>query len=55
MYGVETVVTRVKDPLRAELFGGLGLRTFSPTKFGIALAHDAIFDAPAQTPTETQA
>ncbi|MDO9445843.1 MAG: TrkA family potassium uptake protein [Chloroflexi bacterium HGW-Chloroflexi-9] len=43
MYGVKVVVTRVKDPLRAELFGRLGLRTFSPTKVGIELAHDALF------------
>ncbi len=43
MYGVQVVVTRVKDPLRAELFNRLGLRTFSPTKVGIELAHDALF------------
>ncbi len=47
IYGVGTVVTRVKDPLRSELFGRLGLRTFSPTKIGVALAHDAIFQAGA--------
>ena len=45
IYGVKTVVTRVKDPLRSELFGRLGLRTFSPTKVGVELAHDAIFQA----------
>ncbi len=43
IYGVQRVVTRVKDPLRAELFNGLGLRTFSPTKVGIELAHTSIF------------
>ena len=43
IYGVQTVVTRVKDPLRAELFNRLGLHTFSPTKVGVTLAHDAIF------------
>jgi trk system potassium uptake protein TrkA len=47
MYGVPTVVTRVKDPLRSELFGRLGLRTFSPTKVGVQLAHQAIFEAGA--------
>ena len=47
IYGVGTVVTRVKDPLRSELFGRLGLRTFSPTKVGVELAHDAIFQAGA--------
>lgn len=47
IYGVRSVVTRVKDPLRAELFGRLGLRTFSPTKVGIELAHEAVFAAPS--------
>jgi trk system potassium uptake protein TrkA len=42
IYGVKSVVTRVKDPLRAELFAGLGLQTFSPTKVGIELAHEAM-------------
>ncbi len=42
VYGVKRVVTRVKDPLRAELFGRLGLETFSPTKVGIELAHSAV-------------
>ena len=32
LFRVETVVTRVYDPLRAELFADLGLRTFSPTR-----------------------
>lgn len=41
IYGVQRVVTRVKDPLRAELFARLGLQTFSPTKVGIELAHEA--------------
>jgi trk system potassium uptake protein TrkA len=42
IYGVKRVVTRVKDPLRAELFARLGVETFSPTKVGIELAHDAV-------------
>lgn len=42
IYGVKSVVTRVKDPLRAELFANLGLQTFSPTKVGIELAHEAM-------------
>lgn len=45
VYGVSTVVTRVRDPLRAEMFERLGLKTFSPTKFGISLAHEALFSA----------
>lgn len=43
IYGVKHVVTRVKDPYRAEIFGQLGLRTFSPTTIGAELAHDALF------------
>ena len=43
IYGVKHVVTRVKDPHRAEIFGQLGLRTFSPTTIGAELAHDALF------------
>jgi len=43
VFGVATVVTRVKDPLRSELFEQLGLRTFSPTKIGADLAHAALF------------
>ncbi len=45
VYGVKTVVTRVRDPLRSEMFGRLGLQTFSPTKFGIDLAHQALVSA----------
>jgi len=43
IFGVQTVVTRVKDPLRSELFEQLGLRTFSPTKIGADLAYAALF------------
>lgn len=43
LFGIKTVVTRVKDPQRSDLFAELGLRTFSPTKIGAELAHDALF------------
>ncbi len=43
IFGVETVVTRVKDPERSEMFSQLGLQTFSPTTIGAQLAHDALF------------
>lgn len=52
IYGVAVAVTRVKDPLRAELFARLGLRTFSPTKVGIELAHDAVFATGPAGPSE---
>jgi len=42
LFNVETVVTRVYDPLRAELFGRLGLRTFSPTRISADLAIGAL-------------
>ncbi|MDA0351440.1 MAG: TrkA family potassium uptake protein [Chloroflexi bacterium] len=44
IFGVKTVVTRVKDPQRSELFAQLGLQTFSPTTIGADLAHDALFN-----------
>ncbi len=42
LFRVQTVVTRIYDPLRAELFGRLGLRTFSPTQISADLAHEAL-------------
>lgn len=42
LFNVRTVVTRVYDPLRAELFGRLGLRTFSPTRISADLAISAL-------------
>jgi trk system potassium uptake protein TrkA len=43
IFGIPTVVTRVKDPQRSDVFAKLGLRTFSPTKVGAGLAYDALF------------
>ena len=55
VFQVATVVTRVKDPQRSEIFKELGLRTFSPTTVGAELAHAALFgDAPAAS-TGTEA
>ena len=34
VFGVRDVVCRVKDPERGEIFGQLGLRTYSPTSAG---------------------
>ena len=44
LFRVETVVTRVYDPLRAELFAKLGLRTFSPTRISADLAYGALIE-----------
>ena len=42
LFGVQTVVARVYDPFRGELFARLGLRTFSPTNIGAEMAYDAL-------------
>ncbi len=44
LFRVQTVVTRVYDPHRAELFGRLGLRTFSPTNISADLAYEALLE-----------
>lgn len=46
LYGVPRVVTRLYDPFRGEIFGRLGLRTFSPTVVGADLAYRALMEAP---------
>ncbi len=43
LYSIPTVVTRVYDPYRAEIFGQLGLNTFSPTNVGADMAWAALF------------
>lgn len=43
LFGVATVVARVYDPFRGEIFAHLGLRTFSPTNIGADLAYEALF------------
>jgi trk system potassium uptake protein TrkA len=42
LFGVQTVVARVYDPFRGEIFANLGLRTFSPTNIGADMAYDAL-------------
>ena len=34
IFGIDRVVCRVKDPERGEIFGHLGLQTYSPTSAG---------------------
>ena len=46
LFNVQTVVTRVYDPLRAELFDRLGLRTFSPTRISADLAIGSLLGTP---------
>lgn len=42
LFGVPVVVARVYDPFRGEIFGNLGLRTFSPTSVGADMAYQAL-------------
>ncbi len=42
IFGVRIVVARVYDPFRGEIFGHLGLRTFSPTNIGAEMAYEAL-------------
>jgi len=42
IFGVQTVVARVYDPFRGEIFSHLGLRTFSPTNIGAEMAYEAL-------------
>ncbi len=42
IFEVKTVVARVYDPFRGEIFAGLGLRTFSPTNIGADMAYEAL-------------
>lgn len=42
IFGVRTVVARVYDPFRGEIFSHLGLRTFSPTNIGAEMAYEAL-------------
>lgn len=42
LFEVRTVVARVYDPFRGEMFASLGLRTFSPTNIGAEMAYSAL-------------
>ncbi|MFA7295927.1 MAG: TrkA family potassium uptake protein [Dehalococcoidia bacterium] len=42
IFEVKTVVARVYDPFRGEIFASLGLRTFSPTNIGADMAYEAL-------------
>ena len=42
LFEVPVVVARVYDPFRGEIFGNLGLRTFSPTSVGADMAYQAL-------------
>ena len=42
LFGVRSVVARVYDPFRCEIYANLGLRTFSPTNVGADMAYEAL-------------
>ena len=42
VFGVPRVVCRIYDPIREQMYHGLGLRTISPTKVGARLLKEAL-------------
>ena len=42
IFGVPRVVCRIYDPIREEIYHGLGLETISPTKVGARLLREAL-------------
>jgi trk system potassium uptake protein TrkA len=42
IFGVPRVVCRIYDPIREQMYHGLGLRTISPTKVGAKLMKEAL-------------
>lgn len=42
VYGVRRVLCRTYDPVREEIFAGLGLETFSPTRLGAQIMVDML-------------
>jgi trk system potassium uptake protein TrkA len=49
VYRVPRVLCRIYDPVREEIFGELGLETFSPTRLGAQIMVDMLLgDAPAR-------
>jgi trk system potassium uptake protein TrkA len=49
VFGVKTVVTRIYDPLRADTFTSLGLRTISPTLLGANRFYEELTGQSAET------
>ncbi len=56
IFGVETVVARLYDPFRGEIYARLGVRTFSPTLVGADLAYNELMrDGNATPPSGREA
>jgi len=50
VFGVPRVVCRIFDPIREELYHGLGLETISPTRVVAQLLKEVLDREPAETP-----
>lgn len=50
IFGVPKVVCRIYDPMREEIYRGLGLETISPTKVGARLLKEALERKPVTPP-----
>ncbi len=48
IFGVPRVVCRIYDPMREQMYHGLGLRTISPTKVGARLLKEALEEEESQ-------
>jgi trk system potassium uptake protein TrkA len=51
IFGVRKIVCRIFDPIREELYHGLGMETISPTRVVARLLKEALEKEPAETPT----
>ncbi len=47
IFGVPRTLCRIYDPIREEMYRGLGLETISPTIMGANVLHDLLSKAPA--------
>ena len=50
IFGVPRVVCRIYDPIREEIYHGLGLETISPTRVGTRLLKEALEREPMTPP-----
>lgn len=48
VYAVRRVLCRIYDPMREEMFRGMGLETFSPTSLGAQIMVDMLLGEAAQ-------
>ena len=51
LFGVPRAVCRIYDPIREQIYHGLGLETISPTKVGARLLKEALERDPSASPS----